>query len=64
MSDDHGDRFHQDISIIEQRYKEKWSAAMLADICWMVKRDVPEAEYHRHAKRRQRNCFIVFHNLM
>ncbi|KDR21481.1 hypothetical protein L798_03985, partial [Zootermopsis nevadensis] len=39
VSDEHGGRFHQDISVMEQRYKSKWSAAMLADYCWMVKRD-------------------------
>ncbi|KDR23684.1 hypothetical protein L798_11159, partial [Zootermopsis nevadensis] len=31
VSDDHGERFHQDISAIEQRYNRIWSAAMLAD---------------------------------
>ncbi|KDR11031.1 hypothetical protein L798_15240 [Zootermopsis nevadensis] len=38
VSDEHGERFHQDISVMEQRYKNKWSAAMLADYCWMVKK--------------------------
>ncbi|KDR20410.1 hypothetical protein L798_04945 [Zootermopsis nevadensis] len=31
VSDVHGECFHQDISAMEQRYKSKWSAAMLAD---------------------------------
>ncbi|KDR07015.1 hypothetical protein L798_03272, partial [Zootermopsis nevadensis] len=39
VSDEHGEWFHQDITAMEQRYKSKWSAAMLADYCWMVKRD-------------------------
>jgi hypothetical protein len=30
VSDEHGERFHQDISAMEQRYKSTWSAAMLA----------------------------------
>ena len=54
VSDEHGERFHQDISVMEQRYKGKWDAAMLADYCWMVKRDAPETEYHRQPKRRCR----------
>jgi hypothetical protein len=29
VSDEHGERFHQDISVMEKRYKGKWSAAML-----------------------------------
>ncbi|KDR15402.1 hypothetical protein L798_08266, partial [Zootermopsis nevadensis] len=39
LSDEHGEHFHQDISAMEQRYKIKWSAAMLADYCWLVKMD-------------------------
>jgi hypothetical protein len=50
--DEHGERFHQDISAMENRYKSEWSAAMLADYCWTVKRDAPEIQYKRQAKRR------------
>ncbi|KDR17502.1 hypothetical protein L798_08033, partial [Zootermopsis nevadensis] len=38
VSDEHGERFHQDISAMEQRNKSKWSAAMLAFLFWMLKR--------------------------
>ena len=31
VSDEHGERFHQDISVIESWYKGKWSVSMLAD---------------------------------
>jgi len=51
VSDEHGERFHQDISLMEHRYKGKWSAAMLGDYCWMMKRDAPETKYHQQAKR-------------
>jgi hypothetical protein len=40
-------RFHQDISVMEHRYKGKWSSAMLGDYCWMMKMDAPETKYHR-----------------
>jgi hypothetical protein len=33
VSDEHGERFHQEISAMEQRYKSTRSAAMLADCC-------------------------------
>jgi hypothetical protein len=33
VSDEHGESFHQDISAMENRYKGKWSAAILADYC-------------------------------
>jgi len=54
VSDEHGERFHQDISVMEQRYKGKWSAVMLGDYCRMMKRDVSETKYHRQAKRTRR----------
>jgi hypothetical protein len=53
VSDEHGERFHQDISAMEHRYKSTRSAAMLACYCWMVKRDAPDAEYKRETKRRR-----------
>jgi hypothetical protein len=52
VSNEHGEHFHQDISAMENRYKGKWSAAILADYCWTVKRAAPEIQYKRQAKRR------------
>jgi hypothetical protein len=43
VSDEHGERFHQDISNMEKRYQGKWSLSMVADYCWTLKRDVPQA---------------------
>ena len=50
VNDEHGERFHQDISVMEHRYRGKWSAAILGDYCWMMKRDAAETKYHRQAK--------------
>ena len=47
VSDEHGERFHQDISVMESRYQGRWSAAMLADYCWTLQRDVPNAQHSR-----------------
>jgi hypothetical protein len=47
VSDQHGERFHQDIYNMEKRYQGKWSLSMLADYCWTLKRDVPQATYSR-----------------
>jgi hypothetical protein len=47
VSDEHGERFHQDISAMEKRYQGQWSARMLADYCSMLKRDVPDAKHRR-----------------
>ncbi|UYV61015.1 hypothetical protein LAZ67_1003112 [Cordylochernes scorpioides] len=45
VSDEHGERFHQDISSMEKRYQGKWSPGMLADYCWTLKRDLPQANF-------------------
>lgn len=55
FSDEHGERFHQDIANMEKRYQGKWNVSMLADYCWTVCRDVTEAEYKRAAKKPRRN---------
>jgi len=47
VSDEHGERFHQDIMAMEKRYQDKWTSSMLADYCWTLKRDVPDAKYRR-----------------
>lgn len=53
VSDEHGERFHQDISVIEQRYQGRWNEVMLADYCWSLCRDSAELHYKRKAKRRR-----------
>ena len=47
VSDEHGERFHQNILAMEKRYQGKWTSSMLTDYCWTLKRDVPEANYWR-----------------
>ena len=47
VSDEHGERFHQDISTMETSYQRKWNPSMLVDYCWTLRRDVFQAEYTR-----------------
>jgi len=47
VSDEHGERFHQDIMTMEKRYQGKWTSSMLADYCWTLMRAVPDAKYRR-----------------
>lgn len=49
VSDEHGERFHKDISIMENRYHGKLSSNMLADYCWTLKRDVSDQKYQRNS---------------
>lgn len=53
ISDEHGERFHQDISAMEKRYLGKWSPSMLADYCWTLKRDAPSTSYKRKSRAKQ-----------
>lgn len=54
VSDEHGERFHQEIANMERRYQGKWNVAMLADYCWTLLREDPEAVYKREAKKRKK----------
>ena len=45
--DERDERFHQDIMAKEKRHQCKWTLSMLANYCWTVKTDVPDAKYRR-----------------
>jgi len=47
VSDEHGERFHQDISALEKRYQGQRGARMLSDYCLMMKRDVSDAKHRK-----------------
>ena len=50
MSDEHRERFHQDLTEMETRYHGSWDAVMMADCCWTLKRDIPAANSSRSSK--------------
>ena len=41
-SQEQGERFHQDIKVMEQRYQGRWNENMMSDYCWMLQRDLPQ----------------------
>jgi len=47
VSDEHGERFQQDIMAMEKRYQGRWTSSMLADYCWTLKMAIPNAKYRR-----------------
>ena len=51
VSDEHGERFHQDITKMESNYQGKWNPGMMGDFCWMLLRHIPEAKYTRSSKK-------------
>ncbi|XP_043287550.1 uncharacterized protein [Venturia canescens] len=50
LSEEQGERFHQDISEMENRYQGRWNINMMADFCWTLKR-----ERGREDRNRKRN---------
>jgi len=51
VSDEHGERFHQEIATKEKRYQGKWSTSMLVEYCWTFAKNGPEQLHKRQAKR-------------
>ena len=52
-SDEQGERFHQDLKMMEERYKGRWDINMMADFCWSIKRDEPFKKHKRLSKKRR-----------
>lgn len=47
FSDEHGERFHQDISLIQARFKGKDTQHMLGSYCWSLCRDTDRTHFKR-----------------
>ena len=54
VSEEHGERFHQDISDMERRYQGRWNCNMMGDYLWSIVRE--DFSVHRH-KSRKHNHF-------
>ena len=39
MSEEKGERLHQDIKQWKQGYQGRWNCSMMVDYCWSLKRD-------------------------
>jgi len=52
FSEEQGERFHQDIKIMETRYQGRWDEHMMADFCWALKRDLPKENKKRQSLHR------------
>lgn len=47
FSDEQGERFHQEMASIEQRFHGKNKIHMLADYCWSLKRETSDSSLKR-----------------
>ena len=55
-SEEQGERFHQEIMTMENRYQGRWNVNMMADYCWLLKRDDLGASHKRRFKRQTVNA--------
>jgi hypothetical protein len=53
LSDEHGERFHQDILSMEHRYQGRWDTAMMGDYCWFLQRESNVHHYRRKCRSSQ-----------
>lgn len=47
MSDEQGERLHQDMAKIERRYQGFWDDGMMSDYCWTLIRETDPQKYKR-----------------
>ena len=53
VSNEQGERFHQDISDMEVRYQGCWDDTILANYCWSIKRDDAGASHSRKSVKHE-----------
>lgn len=51
VSEEMGERFHQDLKVLEKRYQGRWDPAMMADFCWLIKREDPNPKKRQKSYR-------------
>ena len=56
LSEEQGERFHQDIKVMEERYQGRWDIHMMADYCWSLRRDCPSKSHSRESRKRRFLC--------
>lgn len=47
VSEEQGERFHQDVKVMEKRYQGRWNTNMMGDYCWSLHREVQLAVHRR-----------------
>jgi hypothetical protein len=52
LSEGQGERFHKDVKEIKRRYQGTCDINVLADYCWLPKREVPAYTYRKKGARR------------
>jgi hypothetical protein len=56
LSEEEGDRFHQDMKTMKARYQERWDAHMMPDYCWKLMRNCRGRSHSRKSYKRSFLC--------
>lgn len=59
VSDEHGERFHQEMKTIERRYQGFWDERMMGDYIWFLVRETDSKNYKKQS--RCQNYFKISH---
>ena len=51
-SEEQGEKFHQDIRKMKERYQGRCDINILSDYCWCLKRDIPAPKHKRKDLKR------------
>lgn len=57
FSEEQGERFHQDLKEFERRFQGRWGINMLADYCWMMKRETSSKRGQKRVRNPLRRSF-------
>ena len=53
VSEEQGERFHQDIKEMERKYQGRWDTNMMGNYCWMLRRE----NITSHKRKSTKQCF-------
>jgi len=59
VSEEHGERFHQDIATMERRYQGRWDTAMMGDYIWSLVR-TDQSDHKRKVRSSKHVFFVIF----
>jgi hypothetical protein len=56
VSEEHGERFHQDIKEMEKRYQGSWNESMMGDYIWSIQRESTHTYKRKTRSNKQFEC--------
>ncbi|KAI6647435.1 hypothetical protein LOD99_12431 [Oopsacas minuta] len=53
LSEEQGERIHQDSRVMQERYQGRWDIHMMGDYSWSLQRDCPGKSHSRVSRKRR-----------